>query len=778
MLKKGKKIRESLAVPGRVQDLIPVRRIWTDGTFLCGSGMYSKSWKFTDINYKVAGKEDKERMFLSYSDLLNSLDSGSQVKITINNHRIRPSDYSERILMEMKGDSLDGFRKEYNETLLSKARDSNGIIQEKYITVTVPKRSEKEARAYFGRTDSELAGRFAALGSRCMPLDASDRLRILHGFFRYGEESYFGFDIADSARKGHDFRDYICPDSAAKHADCLELGGRWARVLYLKEYANYIKDDMVAELTDLDRNMMLSVDIRPVPTDEAVRDVESRLLGVETNITNWQRRQNRNNNFSAMIPYDMELQRRETKEFLSDLTTRDQRMTLCVITILLSADTKEQLDTDTETVLSIGRNRMCQIGVLRYQQIEGLATALPLGPPRIGAVRTLTTESLAVFMPFKVQEIMDSGGIYFGENAISGNLILCNKEKLLNQSSFLLGVPGSGKSFNAKEQITFLLLNTEDDILICDPEGEYVPLAEAMGDLSAVIRVAAGGKDRLNAMYMVEGYGENDPIVVKSEFIMSLIEKIDRGGVGPQHKSVIDRCIAQVYRDAGETGMMPTLSTLREKLLVQPEREAQEVALSLELYTTGSLDIFGKQSNVDLDRRMVVFDIHSLGEQLKTAGLLVITDTMLNRVTLNWRKGKRTHVFIDEFHVVFENEFSAQFFSSAWRQFRKRNAYPTAITQNVDYLLDSPQARSMLSNSEFIVMLNQAEPDRERLASLLSISPEQMSYITNAEPGCGLIKYGGSLVPFINRFPKGTKLYDLMTTRPGEGMFAGMTSFK
>jgi type IV secretory pathway VirB4 component len=317
------------------------------------------------------------------------------------------------------------------------------------------------------------------------------------------------------------------------------------------------------------------------------------------------------------------------------------------------------------------------------------------------------------------------------------------------------------------------MLNTDDDILVCDPEGEYAHMVSAMGDIGSVIHVSAGGKDRLNAMYMVDGYGENDPIVVKSQFILSLIEQIDSKAVGAQQRSIIDRCISAVYQEAEETGIVPTLCTLREKLLAQPEPEARQVALSLELYTTGSLDIFGRQSTVDLDKRVVVFDIHGLGPQLKPAGLLVITDTMLNRVTVNWKKGKRTHVFIDEFHVVFENEFSAAFFGSAWRQFRKRNAYPTAITQNVDYLLDSAQARTMLSNSEFIVMLNQAANDREALANLLNISQEQMSYITNSEAGCGLIKYGSALVPFVNRFPKDTKLYQLMTTKPGEGTFSG-----
>ena len=491
--------REPYRIPRRVQDVIPIQCVWPDGIFKVGS-KFSKTYRFTDINYKVASREDKETMFLAYSELLNSLDSAATTKLTICNRRQSQADFEQSVLMSMRGDGLDKYRKEYN---------------------------------------------------------------------------------------------------------------------------------------------------------------------------------------------------------------------------------------------------------------------------------TLTTESLAVFMPFKVQEMQDRGGIYFGENAISHNLIMCNKANLLNQASFRLGVPGSGKSFSVKEEIAFLILNTDDDILIADPEGEYAPLIEAMDGLGTVVRVAAGGKDRLNAMHMVDGYGENNPIVVKSQFIMSLVERIDPNGVGAKQKSIIDRCTAAVYEDAEQTGTVPTLTTRREKLMKQPEDMAREIALALELFTTGSLDIFGHESTVDLDKRMVVFDIHGLGEQLKPIGHLVITDTMLNRVTLNWKKGKRTHVFIDEFHVMFENEFSAAFFNSAWRQFRKRNAYPTAITQNVEYLLDSVQASTMLSNSEFIVMLSQAASDREKLARLLNISEEQMGHITNAPAGCGLIKYGSALVPFVNRFPHNTELYRLMTTRPGEGRFSG-----
>ena len=732
-----------------------------------GRNKFSKTFKFTDINYAVAGREDKETMFLEYSELLNSFDSGAITKITINNRRLNKQDFEKTILIPMREDGLDLYRKEYNDILLEKATGSNSIIQEKYVTVSVFKKNIEEARNYFTRVGTELVSHFAHLGSKCVEMNAEDKLRALHDFYRTGEETGFHFDLSETMKKGHSFKDFICPDSLEYEKDHFKMGTRFGRVLFLREYASYIKDSMIAELTDINRNLMMSIDVIPIPTDEAVREVENRLLGVETNITNWQRRQNANNNFSAVVPYDMEQQRRESKEFLNDLTSRDQRMMFATVTLVHTADSLERLDEDTEILLTAARKHLCQFAVLKYQQMDGLNTALPIGHRKFNSLRTLTTESLAVLMPFRVQEIMDEGGIYCGENAISHNLIMCNKAKLLNPNSFLLGVPGSGKSFAAKMLIVFLALATGDDILICDPEREYASLIEAMG--GEVIRIAAGSKDHINAMDMVDGYGDGrNPVIDKSEFVLSLFEQLDSKGISAKEKSIIDRCTDAVYEDYKNGGSVPTLCTLREKLLEQSEREAQDLALSLELFTSGSLDAFAHESNVDVNNRMIVYDIMDLGKQLKTMGLLVITDAMLNRVTENWKKGKRTHIFLDEFHVVFENEYSGAFFNSAWRRFRKRNAFPNAITQNVEYLLDSVLASSMLSNSEYIVMLNQAASDRQKLAELLNISNEQMSYITNADAGCGLIKYGSSLVPFINKFPKNTRLYKLMTTKPGE----------
>ena len=762
-----KQEKEDFGIPKNIQQVIPIQRIWTNGIFLVGKNKYSLTYKFSDINYAVASKEDKEAMFLDYSELLNSFDSGATTKITVALRRINKKDFEKEILLPFKEDGLDIYRQEYNQMLLDKAIGSNGMVREIYLTVSVVKKNYEEAKNYFRRIGNDIVSHFAKLGSKCVELDAREKLRILHDFYRIGEEVNYNLDIKELMKRGHSFKDYICPDGFSFKNDYFEMGKKFGRVLFLKDYASYIKDSFIAELTDMNQNMMMSIDVIPIPTDEAVREVENRLLGVETNITNWQRKQNANNNFSAVIPYDMEQQRKESKEFLDDLTTRDQRMMFANLTLVITADTKEQLDADTETVLITARKHLCQIAPLKYQQLNGLNTALPIGVRKIKNLRTLTTESLAVLNPFRVQEIFDKGGIYYGENAISHNLIMVNKANLLNQSSFLLGVPGSGKSFSAKELIVFLALSTDDDILICDPEGEYSALVKAMG--GEVIGISASSSDHINAMDMTEGYGDGaNPVVDKSEFILSLFEQLDKKGLGPKEKSIIDRCTALVYDDYSKTGVVPTLMSLRTKLLEQPEREAHELALSLELFTNGSLNVFAHETNVNTNSRIISYDIYKLGKQLKTMGLLVITDAMINRVSENYRKGKRTHIFIDEIHVLFENEYSATFFNSAWRQFRKRNAYPTAITQNVEYLLSSVDASTMLSNSEFIVMLNQAASDRKELAKLLNISDEQMSYITNSDAGCGLIRYGSSLVPFINRFPRNTKLYKLMTTKPGE----------
>ncbi len=754
-------------IPGKVQDIIPVRIVYPDGIFLSGKNTYSRSYRFRDINYAVASRAVQETMFLGYSGILNSFDSGAITKITANNRSLNLVDFERDILLDMKNDQNDCYRRESNGIMRSRATGADATVQDKYVTISVVKNSIEDARVYFSRVGADLISHFSQLSSQCVELSTSERLHIIHDFFRAGEETAFYFDMKDSMRKGHSFADYICPDSYEHHDSYFKIGGRYGRVLLLRDYASYIKDSMIAELTDINRNMMLSIDVIPVPTDEAVKEVEQRLLGVETNITNWQRKQNMNNNYSAVVPYDMEQQRKESKEFLDDLTTRDQRMMFAVITIVHTADTKKQLDNDTEEILTTARKHLCQMTVLRYQQLEGLQTALPFGVRKIDAFRTLTTESLAVFMPFRVQEICDKHGIYYGQNVISRNMIIADRRKLLNGNSFILGVSGSGKSFTAKNEITNLMLSTDADIIIIDPEKEYAPLVNALG--GSVIEISATSPNHINAMDMNKDYGEVDPVIEKSQFLQSLCEQIIAGHhFAKGQQSIIDRCTENVYRyykQGNYQGTPPTLADFRDELLRQPEKEAHSLALELELFTRGSLNTFAKQTNVDTSNRLICYDILELGEQLRAIGMLVILDSILNRITVNRQKGKQTFIFIDEIYLLFMHEYSAQFLFKLWKRVRKYGAFCTGITQNVDDLLQSHTARTMLSNSEFIVMLNQAATDRIELAKLLNISELQLSYITNVDAGHGLIKVGSSLVPFENDFPKDTKLYRLMSTK-------------
>ena len=766
-----KRDKEKFKVPRSAQDIIPIKALWLDGIFLVGKNKYSKCYKFIDINYAVASNEDKEAMFIDYSELLNSLDTGAMAKITINNRRINKVDFEKQILLDLKNDDLDEYRKEYNQMLINKTKEANEIVQEKMITISVYKKSVEEARNYFNRVGADLISKFNSLGSKCIELNAEERLRIMHDFYRTGEETSFRFNMTSDLRKGHNFRDFICPDSFEFKDDYFKMGNRYGRVLFLKEYASFIKDSMITELTELNRNLMLSIDVIPIPMDEAVKEAENRRLGIETNITNWQRKQNANNNFSAIIPYDMEQQRAESKEFLDDLTTRDQRMFISIMTMVITADTKEDLDINTDNLEQIARKGLCQLGILRFQQYDGLNLVLPIKSDfnRIRALRTLTTESLAVLMPFKVQEIRHENGIFYGQNVISKNMIIADRKQLLNGNSFTLGVSGSGKSFTAKEEIaTIKMRDPNADIILIDPEREYSKLVKAFN--GEVIKISATSKNHINAMDMNADYGDGNPVILKSEFILSLCEQlIGSGNLGAKQKSLIDRCTANVYRvfqQGNYQGIPPTLQDFREELLRQNEPEAKEIALAIELFTNGSLNTFAMQTNVDTSNNLICYDILDLGKQLQPIGMLVVLDSILNRITSNRSKGKNTYIFIDEIYLLFQYEYSANFLFTLWKRVRKYGAFATGITQNVEDLLQSHTARTMLANSEFIIMLNQASTDRIELAKLLNISEPQMSYITNVGAGEGLIKVGSSIVPFVNHFPKNTKLYQLFTTKP------------
>ncbi len=568
----------------------------------------------------MAGKEEQERMFLGYGSILNLLHCGSYPKITIINRRLNKIDFENKIKLPIGNDKLTKYRKELNEMLAKNSIEAQGIIQEKLLTVAIDKKNIDEANNYFNRTGTEISNSFAKLDSKLTELDISERLRIFYDFFRVKEEDLYNFNMKASMQKGHSFKDYICPDSFEFKADYFQMGNRYGRVLYLKEFANFIRDDIISELTELNKNMMLSIDMKPVPMEEAIKLAENRRMGVETNIARWQKSQNENNNFSAEIPYEMQRQREESKEFLDDLVTRDQKMFLATITIVHTADTKEELDNDTDSLTEIAGKHLCQLGVLRYQQLDGLNTAMPYGIKKINVERTLTTESLSVFMPMKVQEIQDTHGIYYGKNIISKNMILIDRHELLNGNSFILGVSGSGKSFAAKQEITEIALKDKDaDIIIIDPEAEYKSLIKNLG--GEVIKISANSNNHINALDINKNYGEGkDPTKDKSEFILSLCQQImgNSATIG-SHKSIIDRCAKIVYsnyKDRNYQGAAPTLEEFRKILLQQPQKEAKDIALSIELFTKGSLNTFAKQTNVEINNRIVCYDIIDLGEQL------------------------------------------------------------------------------------------------------------------------------------------------------------------
>lgn len=766
-----KRNKEKFIIPKGVQDTIPIKRIWEDGIFLTGRNKYSKTFIFTDINYIVASEEDKEEMFLDYMQMLNSFESETFIKFTILNSKIDNIEIENNIKIENEQDRLDRFRKEYNKIIEDSAKSSNGIKQEKYITVTVTKKSLEEARTTIRRIAVELNKHFKKLNSSCIELDANERLKLLHNFYRQGEESSFNFNMMDNMQKGHSFKDYICPDSMEFKKSYFKIGEKFGRVLFLKEYASFVKDSMISELTDISKNLVLSIDILPVPTDEAIKEAENRLLGIETNIANHVRKQAENNNFLASIPYDLEQQQAEAKEFLNDLMTRDQRMFLAVITVVVTADTEKELENITEAITTTARKNLCQLGMLSFQQLDGLNTALPIGNNKIDILRTLTTESLAVFLPFKVQEVQHTNGIYYGQNAISKNMILLDRKELLNGNSFILGVSGSGKSFTAKQEISSIMLKEKDaDVIIIDPENEFAGLVSKFG--GEVVEISSTSKNHINAMDMNRYYGDNsNPIILKSEFVLSLCEQLMGKTLEPQQRSIIDRCTAQVYRDYQNRdyeGEPPTLKDFREELLKQNEKEAREVALAIELFSNGSLNTFAKQTNVNINNRLVCYNILELKKQLQPIAMLVILDSIFNRITANRQKGKTTYIYIDEIYLLFQYEYSANFLFTLWKRVRKYGANCTGITQNVEDLLRNELARTMLANSELIIMLNQASTDREELAKLLNISDAQLSFITNVEAGHGLIKIGNSLIPFVNKFPKNTELYKLMTTKLNE----------
>lgn len=781
-LKKSRKQdREKLRAYKVVQDAIPLEECYEDGVFCVqkskSSNKYSVTYRLRDISYQFVSEEMQKSIFLAWSAALNVLTPGTINNINVIKRRLNANTLDSFLIRGYGSDHSPEYLEllsEANQILRQKAAEGNGMVQELYFTVSVNKKDVEAARNFFRRTLATLQAQLSRTGSRCDMLGTAERLRLLHDFYRTGKEDEPGFDLKEALQHGSSAKNYVAPDSFEFYDDHFKMGGKYGRALVLHTYPTFLKDTIVGELCDLNAPLIWSMSILPVPTDEAVEEAQKRAMNADSNMQKWFRKQFENKNYGGMPPYDLEQARLQAQEYLKDITERDQHLMYAAVTMIHLADTKEQLDSDTESLEAAARGAQCRLAVLRWQQLDGLNTALPYGIRRVEDIVTLTTEGVAGFMPFRSTELQDPHGIPFGQNQISKNMIRIDPQLLQSFNSIITGIPGSGKSMFAKKTSLFRIFAADEkqEVIFIDPEREYYPLVNAL-DNSAVIQLSPTSQTHINAMDIGDGYMYgDDPLVDKSDFLTSLCEQLLLPTVlGAKEKSLIDRCTSYCLSDYirnGYQGEAPTLFDFYNIMQEQPEPEAKSLALSLEMFAKGNMNAFAKPTNVDVDARIICYDILDLGDSMKAIGMLVLFDNIMNRIIRNRARGITTTVVCDEFYLMLQQKFTADFFYKMWKRCRKYGADFCGITQNVDDLLHNPVARTILSNSELLVMLNQSPSDREQLAELLDISDAQLDYITGAKAGSGLLKVGGELIPFEDDFPKDTKLYKLLTTKPSE----------
>ena len=754
-------------MPKTAQKTIPIVNAYDDGIIESRSGEFSKSFEFLDINYHAAREDDQVDIFAKYCEFLNFFNSTVNLQITINNKNINQFEFEKKVMLERKDDNLCQYRDEYNEMLKKQVqKGKNDTEKEKYITISIKANSISEARNIFSRLENEITGLFRSMGSYAKIQPINKRLEVFHDIYRSDNAGNFVYR-SEMLKNGIRINDEIAPDSFEFKRDHMLIGNRYARVVFLRSLPSFLNDQFFTELTDFSFNMMATINIRAIEPENALKLIKRQITGMESNKIEYQQKSVKNGYLEAFIPYELRNNLKEAENLLEDVITKNQRLFLTNVAILLFNNDKQKLDEQTETIKSTARKYLCQIGNLNYQQEEGLNSVLPLGQNNLYVDRCLTTEAAAVFIPFSSMDVSQPGGMYYGLNAISKNLIIFNRKTLKNQNGFILGTPGSGKSFAAKREMINSILSIGDDILIIDPEREYGNLVKNFG--GEVIKISSDSKNHINPMDMSVDYSE-DPLSFKSDFLLSLFETVIGGkeGLNGKEKSILDRCVRLVYQEYMQNfdkNITPTLKDFYGILKNQKEPEAESLATALELYTVGNLSVFSKKSNINIKNRIVCFDIKDLGKQLKSMGMLITLDAIWNRIAENRKKGKHTWIYIDEMYLLFNNEYSANFFYELYKRSRKYGGVVTGITQNVEDLLRSETARSMLANSDFVMMLNQAATDRAELEKMFNISPAQLEYITNSDPGQGLLFTGGSIMPFVDNFPKDTKLYKMMTTK-------------
>lgn len=768
--------RKNDGVPKTAQQSIPFDRMFPDGICRVGLDYYTKTIQFQDINYQLAQQEDKTEIFEEWCSFLNFFDSSVRFQLSFNNMATDVSDFEKSIAISHKNDGFDDVRDEYSEVLLHQMEaGNNGLTKTKYLTFGINAESMKTAKPRLIHIETDILNNFKRLGVQAKSLNGSERLELMHRQLHIGDDAKFHFDWKYLAGSGLSVKDFIAPSSFAfPTGRYFQIGDMYGCMSFLSIDASDISDRLLADFLSMESSQIVTMHIQSVDQNEAIKTIKHTITELDRSKIEEQKKAVRAGYDMDIIPSDLATYGKDAKALLKELQSQNERMFLLTFLVMNTGKTKQELENNVFQATSIAQKHNCNLVRLDYQQEQGLMSTLPLANNLIEIQRGMTTSSTAIFVPFTTQELFQSGdeALYYGLNALSNNMIMVDRKKLKNPNALILGTPGSGKSFSAKREIANSFLVTDDDIIISDPESEYSPLVARFG--GQVIKISPTSDQFINPMDINMNYSDDDnPIALKADFILSLCELIvgNKDGLRPVEKTVIDRCIRQIYQKYFENPgpeNMPILGDLYQALLAQEEPEAKHVATALEIYVSGSLNVFNHRTNVELTNRLVCYDIKDLGKQLKKIGMLVVQDQVWGRVTENRSQGRSTRYYMDEMHLLLREDQTAAYTVEIWKRFRKWGGIPTGITQNVKDLLASKEVENIFENSDFIYMLNQAVGDRQILAKQLNISPHQLSYVTHSGEGEGLLFYGNVILPFVDRFPTNTELYRIMTTRLSE----------
>ena len=766
--KELKKADEPLyKTPKSIQEAIEIMKVAANGIFEVARNRFSKCYRFQDINYTTTNEGEQIDIFERYCKFLNSLDVC--FKITINNKNKDMEDLRRHVFLQPEQDGFNRYRKIYNNIMESKIHEGRqGIDQERFLTITIERKNYEEAKAQFATIEASVHKAFNELGADIVPVSGNERLKVLYDFSHLGEENSFDFDIREAKRIGADFRNDLAGGMLQFYPDYFMDEKKFCRALFIKKYPSSLSDRFLNEITSIPVHSITSIDVVAIPKDMTTKILQKKYLGIESDIIKQQRTRNRNNDFSTEISYNKRIEKKEIEEIMSDVRENDQCLFYVAVTIILMADSKAELDSMTDTVETIGKRNSVTIEEHYLKQREALNTALPIGVRQVETMRTMLTQSLAVLMPFNVQELNDKGGCYYGINQVSKNINIGNRKKLINGNGFVFGVPGSGKSFFCKMEMGNVFLGSKDEVIVIDPMNEYFDIAQTYG--GTVVNMSTYTDNYVNPLDMdVWSLDLNDSkgmIREKGEFMLGLCEQCMGESLNSRQKSVIDRCVRKLYTDIAKRRekYVPVMSDFYEVLMNQPEEESNNIALSLELFVNGSLNIFNHQTNVDVNNRFSVYGIRDLGTELSPITMLVMMESIQNRIIENGRRGVATWLYIDEFHVLLNSEYSAKYLQQLWKKVRKQGGLCTGITQNVVDLLQNYTATTMLANSEFVALLKQASTDSSKMAEVIGVSEAQLRFVTNTASGMGLMKCGGVVVPFDNTITKGTDLYNLYNT--------------